>query len=139
MANQTPTAGSVFASAGAVKLWGVAGGAVTAGMPLYLDANGKLQAADADGTGTTSVIGIATNGAALNQPVQYVVSDPNFKPGFVTVAGTIYSLSSGAGLWSDSAPTAPSVTTVLGVGKLAGIAGTGTVTLGFVTAGVAVA
>jgi hypothetical protein len=93
-----------------------AGAAVDAGAPIYLDANGYVQEAQADGTAAErAVIGIAvTTAAAANDTVQFAGPDSLVDLGdalsSVAFGATLY-LSNTAGLIADGAG---SVSVVLG-------------------------
>lgn len=64
-----------------------AGATITAGQPLYQGTDDLFYPADANGADPLyKVVGIAENGAAANQPVSVVVSDPQFTPGITTLA-----------------------------------------------------
>lgn len=132
---------TVHASVGADKVVGVAGGAITAGMVLYQDpADNLMKAADANASATTArVAGVALHTAASGQDIMYVVRDPNFIPGFATLAGVPYYLSATTGGLMADATAAATYTTLMGIGKVADVAGTGTMSLEIVTAGVATA
>lgn len=52
---------------------GVAGAAIEAGQPLYIDSNGKYQPADANGSGTTQFRGLALETVASGQPISVLV------------------------------------------------------------------
>lgn len=95
MANLAITATSVVAGADATKLTGIAGETITAGAALYKSSvSGKLMLADSN-SGTAEArqtIGIALNGAALNQPVVMQKSG-DITLGATLVAGTAYYLS----------------------------------------------
>lgn len=94
------TAGSVIASATALKSAGVAGAVITAGQPVYIDtANSNvLKPADANASALTSTVaGIALNGGSTGQPITYVYEDATFTPGGTLTVGQIYCLSATAG------------------------------------------
>lgn len=100
MANLAITAANVLASATAIRGAGIAGATITAGQPLYADASdsNKLKPADANvSAATAAVVGIALNGGAAGQPINYVVSDPNFISGGAMAVGTVYAVSATAG------------------------------------------
>jgi hypothetical protein len=92
------TAANVVAGAGAAISNGIAGATITAGAAVYLDAatTGKWQLADSDAASAAargqSKIGIALNGAALNQPIA-VQTEGKITIGGTLVAGTVYVLS----------------------------------------------
>lgn len=74
MANYSWTSTDVYQTGVAGKFY-VAGAAISAGSPVYIDSNGEVQDADADASATTAaVIGIAMNDAAVDQPVCIVTS-----------------------------------------------------------------
>jgi hypothetical protein len=52
---------------------GIAGAAIEAGQPLYIDSNGKYQPADANGSGTVQFRGIALETVASGQPIAILV------------------------------------------------------------------
>jgi hypothetical protein len=98
MVDLTVTAASVLPGAGATTDRGLAGGTITAGMPVYKAADGTIVAADADSATVLArtPIGIALNGASAGQPVDYQ------KAGSITIgatmtAGVTYYLSGTAG------------------------------------------
>lgn len=105
MSDISVTAASVVASAAAQTAWGVAGATITAGQTLYKDAanSNVLKLADADASAAAAnCVGIALNGAASGQPVQYTWDDPDFTPGAtltlsVASAKPAYVLSATAG------------------------------------------
>jgi hypothetical protein len=80
------TGGSVIAGANSVKDSGIAGETITAGMPVYKSATtNKWMKADSN-SATAEVkhpIGIALNGAALNQPLTV------HKSGDITIGATL--------------------------------------------------
>jgi hypothetical protein len=116
----TITPASVLQSGNATTARGTAGTTITAGKTLYLDpADSKLKLADANGSApANSVRGIAVNGAADGQYVNYVTEDPNFTPGGTLVPGTVYVLSATAGGICPAADLASGHTSiVVGVAK----------------------
>lgn len=95
MADLTITAASVIAGADAARESGTAGATVAAGDVVYLaSATKKWMLADADSATAEArkAIGIALNGAALNQPVD-VLTGGDVTLGAVLTAGTSYFLS----------------------------------------------
>lgn len=76
MAAYSQTASNVVPGAGAVLKNGTAGAAITAGMPLYIDANdaNELKPAIATSEAAAAVVGIAVCNAASGQPVTYQTS-----------------------------------------------------------------
>lgn len=103
MANLTITAASVLPGANAKIAQGIAGATITAGQVLYLDpADNKLKLASAGAAATASPVGIALQGAANGQRVEYVYEDDDFTPGATLVLTAIgdkgtYVLSATAG------------------------------------------
>jgi hypothetical protein len=120
MADLSITAANVLASDSATPVRrGIAGATITAGQVLYVDtaADNVLKLADADVLASAAVAGIALNGAATGQPVEYVEADPDFTPGATTVAGTTYYLSTTAGAICPVGDLATGdFVTVLGIG-----------------------
>lgn len=75
-----------------------AGVAITAGQAVYMDGNGKWQLADANGTGTEKVEGLAAHGALANQPLLVVYEDDDLTLGAtLSMVAPIYILSGTAG------------------------------------------
>lgn len=85
MADVSITASSVVASASAKTSVGVAGATVTAGQPVYEDANDGHSLKPAQGNSATAskVVGIALHGASDGQPLKYIIS------GQLTAGGTL--------------------------------------------------
>lgn len=86
MADIAITAANVVASNTATIVRGTAGATITAGQWVYLDSTtGKYNLADTDSAtaGVRAAIGVALNGAALNQPVAVCTA------GAVTIGGAI--------------------------------------------------
>lgn len=98
-ADYSVTAASVLASAQGVKNKQYnAGASITAGQPVYLDANSTWQLADANGASPLyKVEAIALHAASTGQPLIVCESDPSFTPGFTVAAGAIVVLSATAG------------------------------------------
>lgn len=95
MAAITQTPASVVPGTGSVrKLLVVAGGTITAGMPVYKDAadSNKYKAARANAAGTSTVAGIALNGASNGQPLMIQTSG-NINLGATVAVGETYCLS----------------------------------------------
>lgn len=98
MAAETITATGVKMSSNGRRLEGTAGGTVTRGQPIALDpVTSKYVPADSSDSDLHKVVGIALNDAGLDQPVDYVVRDAAFEPGFTPVLGTFYALGINAG------------------------------------------
>lgn len=82
MADRSITASQVIPSSNAAIQKGTAGATITAGQPLYKDADTKeLHPALNDTLIHATVVGIAANGASDGQPVQYVSRDPALQLG----------------------------------------------------------
>lgn len=89
------TAGSVVAGASSVKKNGIAGETITAGKVVYLSSTtNKWMLADSNSVTAEArqAVGIALNGASLNQPVT-VQSSGDVTIGAALTAGTAYYLS----------------------------------------------
>lgn len=102
MADKSITAANVLPSANAVIETVVAGTTITAGQPVYINSSGLAMLADADGSGTWGVYGIAIHGASVNQPLRVCREDNDFTPGFtLSLSGAaddgVYVLSTTAG------------------------------------------
>lgn len=88
------TASAVKPLTGATFKNGTAGGTITAGMPLYLDAaDGKLKAARANAQDTAEVVGIAMNSASNGQPLTYQTSGQINLGASLVNSGLVYFLS----------------------------------------------
>lgn len=95
MAALSQTAANVVEGASGVrKHTGVAGGTITAGMPVYKDLtdSNKLKAARANAAVTAVVAGIALTGSANGQPIVYQ-SAGKINLGATLVVGERYMLS----------------------------------------------
>lgn len=115
MADISVTASAVVPTSTTVIASGTAGETITAGQPVYADASASNQLKKAANTSaaTASVVGIALNGASLNQPVDYAVSgDVTFNAALT--AATCYVLGSAAGGISSSADLDASINTRYG-------------------------
>lgn len=86
------TAANVSPGTSAKKQVATASATITAGQTIYKDATtGKVAPSDVD-SGTAALrtpVGVAINGAGVNQPVQYVY-DGDVNVGATLVVGTIY-------------------------------------------------
>jgi len=103
-ADLSVTAASFKTGARAKFKHAVAGVAITAGQAVYLDGNGKWQLADANGTGTTEVEGLAAHTAAADQVLAVVYEDDDLTLGAtLSMVAPVYVLSGTAG---GIAPTA---------------------------------
>lgn len=99
MADLVITAASVVAGENATKKEGLAGEAITAGQTVYLSSTTrKWMKADSNSATAEAreAIGIALNGAALNQPLE-VQTKGQITIGAALTAGTAYYLSDTAG------------------------------------------
>lgn len=94
MADLIITASAVVKSTGAQTATGTAGVAISAGQVLYNDAaTNTLKLADADlSAAASTVVGIALDNAAANQPVTYITAG-NLTLNAVLTAGKVYVLS----------------------------------------------
>lgn len=94
MAALTQTAANVIPGADARKSTVVAGGTITAGMPVYKDGadSNKYKAGRANALGTSGVTGIALNGASNNQPLTIQTSG-DINLGATLIVGETYCLS----------------------------------------------
>lgn len=116
---------------------GIAGGTITAGMPVYLDSSdNQLKPADADNSeATAAVVGIALHGASDGQPLEYQsVGNVTLGAGASLTVGEIYVLSGTAGGIAPEGDLATSdYVTVLGVATSASV-----LKLGIIVSGVQV-
>lgn len=98
MADLSITAASVVAGANAQIARGTAGATITAGQPVYKDANEKFQLADCNSATAAARVayGIALNGASDGQPLA-VIKEGDLTLGAVLTAGVAYYLSATAG------------------------------------------
>lgn len=97
MADISVTATAVLPATGAVILTGIAGGTIVAGQPIYEDgaAGSVLKAAQGTTLAASKVVGIALNGGAIGQRIQYIQSG-NLTINAVLVAGQTYVASAAA-------------------------------------------
>lgn len=117
MADVSITATSVLKGATAVTNSGTAGGAVTAGQPIYSDSSDgkKLKSADADAEASAEAIGIALHAAENGQPLVYAISGI-VGLGAVMTQGEVYVVSATAGgIAPQSDLVSGDYVTVLGV------------------------
>lgn len=98
MADLVITAANVVPASTATRKTGTAGEAITAGMPVYIDAsdNYKLKKADDTTAAKSAAVGIACNDAAAGQPLSYV-EEGDLAVGAVLTVGVAYGLSDNAG------------------------------------------
>ncbi len=120
MAEVSVTPGSVVPGADADFYRGVAGGTITAGMPVYLDiTTNRLLQADANGSvETAEVKGIATHAASAEQPLK-IQTAGSITIGGTVVLATIYILGAAGGIAPSSDAASGWYTTVLGVASSA--------------------
>ena len=99
------TAANVLKGPNAKTNTGVAGEAITRGMPVYLKpSDGRLYKADANLSLEASIaIGMAYGDVAAGQDLVYITEDDQYTPGGTVVKGTIYVVGATAG---DVAPAA---------------------------------
>jgi hypothetical protein len=110
MADYTVTVANLLPSAQGVYLQGssmppipglmpLAGAAITRGQPVYQDpTDNSIKLADANGADPLfRAIGIAANDAGIGQPINVVISDPQFTPGFTAAIGDIVIVSANVG------------------------------------------
>jgi hypothetical protein len=99
---------------------GIAGGTITAGMPIYLDeTTNTLKAADANASAATAAAkGIALHGASTGQPLRIQTNgDVTLGAGAAPAAGAVYVVSATPGGIAPAADlTTGWYTTILGVG-----------------------
>jgi len=116
MAEVSQTPGSVLPGADADYIRGIAGGTITAGMPIYKDATtNQLLNADANGSAETAeVIGIALNAASLGQPLR-VQTAGVISIGGTVVLATIYILGAAGGIAPAADLASGWYTSVIGV------------------------
>jgi hypothetical protein len=91
MANYVVTPANVLASSKAARGTGIAGVTLIAGQSLAKDVDGSVKLFSANAAAPLNVfIGIALHGSLVGQPIIYVISDPNFTPGFaITIGATV--------------------------------------------------
>lgn len=126
MADLTQTATSVVASnrSEVRQEEGIAGATITAGMPIYKDSTDghKLKPAQATTLAAAAVVGIALNGGASGQPIEYVTRDPALDVGATLGVGAVYVLSAAAagGIAPEADITTGQFITILGVADTTG-------------------
>lgn len=100
MADYSVTAASVQQSSAAQVQAGTAGATITAGMAVFKDStdSNKIKAADCTVDPSYECVGIAVNNAADGQPIDYVVRDLGFNPGFTGLVGDVVILSEAGAL-----------------------------------------
>jgi hypothetical protein len=110
MADLTITAASVLWTSGSKEV-GVAGAAITAGQPLYIDTanNNVLKLAQCDGTALeATVAGVALHAAGTGQPISYATPGSIINIGATTAKGMHYFASNTAGAVAPLADIATS-------------------------------
>jgi hypothetical protein len=124
MADVSITAANVVKSTTSSTDRGTAGATITAGQPLYKDANNAYVLKPAIGTSQAAAacVGVSLHGASTGQPVEYTTDGPYTAGGTLTV-GQVYAVSAGAagGIapYSDLAST--NYVTILGVATTAAL------------------
>lgn len=104
MVDVSQTAANVVLVSGPVGR-GTAGATITAGMPVYKDStdSNSLKPADADAAASAAVVGVALNGAADGQPVEYARPGAVINWGATLAKNTYYVVSTTAGAVAPSA------------------------------------
>lgn len=98
MADLSITAANVVAASTSTTKAGTAGATITAGQAVYkLAADGLIHPADANDSAKYKAVGIALNGASVNQPIDYVEKSNDLDIGATLTIGTVYVLSATAG------------------------------------------
>lgn len=101
MADLSQTATSVVPSGNSSvrTAEGTAGATITAGMPVYLDSTdaNSVKPADASAQASAVVVGIALNGGADGQPIEYCTEDTALNVGATLAVGAVYVASATAG------------------------------------------
>lgn len=131
MADLSITAGNVIGSG--VKETLIAGGTLTAGMPVRKDASGQAVAASDSSAANAAVYGIALNGASDGQPVE-VIKSGNIDLGATLAVGKVYVLSTSGGIAPVDDVGSGEFITVIGVASAAD-----NLVIGIVVGGVAAA
>lgn len=118
MADITQTAANVVKGSGASVSIGTAGATIVAGDCLYLDTNNALQKALNDTAAHAAMVGIALDGGASGQPIQYLTSG-DINPGGTVVVGETYVVSANAGKLAPVADISTKFLTHIGYGTSA--------------------
>lgn len=120
MADLTITAANVASVSGgtSAKVTATAGGTITAGMPVYINASNQIVAAANTSALAADVDGIALNGASSGQPITYQTKGV-INLGATLVVGTIYVLSAAGAISPVDDVTTGDFVTVLGVAQTA--------------------
>lgn len=98
MTDLSITAANVLPGAGAQVEAGMAGGTITAGKAVYKAADGTIIATDPTSATVAArkAIGIALNGGAAGQPIDYMKLGGEITIGATMTAGVVYYLSGAA-------------------------------------------
>ena len=115
MADLVVTATNVVKYTGARTANGIAGETIAAGQALYLASTGLLMKADDTTATKAACVGVALNGGAINQPIQYLTGG-GLNPGAAVTVGATYGVTDtagGVGLISERASA--DFITILGV------------------------
>ena len=103
MADLSITAANVVPATGALVSHGIAGGTITAGMPVYVAADGDIEPCDADAAASAVCVGIALNAASAGQPVSWITRG-GLTIGATVVLGVGYYVTpnpGGLGAWAE--------------------------------------
>lgn len=119
MATVTQTATSVVTSGNSTvkTAEGTAGATITAGMPVYLDSTDgySVKPALASTLAAAAVVGIALNGGADGQPIEYVTRDSALNVGGTLAVGGVYVLALTGGIAPEADIVTGGFITILGV------------------------
>lgn len=86
----------------------IAGAAITAGQPLYVNASGDVDLADGNGSGTKQFIGIALNAAGIGQAISVLRHGEVYGFSLASIAyGALVYVSDTAGTYDSAAGTVP--------------------------------
>ena len=117
MADYVVTAADVQQTASAQVIGATAGATITAGQAVYKDStdSNKIKLADCTTDPAYECVGIALNGASDGQPIDYVVKDQGFNPGFTGAIGDIVILSTSGNLAPSADLAAADYAVIVGV------------------------
>lgn len=132
MADLTVTAANVVGY-GTTKD-GVAGGTITAGMALYMNASGQLVAGSSAAAASAVAVGIALNGGASGQPIKYQIGG-NINLGATLAVGKVYVVGTSGGIAPVDDIAGSEYVTVLGIATTAALLKMGIVVSGVAAAG----
>lgn len=98
----------------------LSGGALTAGMLVYLNASNQWVAFDSDvgagaGANVRDTRGVILHNATANQPAAVCVSDPNFGIGATLAANTVIYGSKNAGAVTQDVPGSANYPVIVGL------------------------